>query len=321
MSTLYVDRRDARIDIHGNQLRIHEAGQPARGFPLGQLERVVITGNVQLESRLLTQLAEQGASVLLLGGRGGSRPASLHGSTHGDAARRLGQYRICSGTTSRLRWARLIVRLRAKSIKHLLDQTLQQRPDCRMAITRAHGIIEGILPRLLQARDIPSLRGMEGAIGAAWFSAYHTLFAPTLRFTQRNRRPPRDPVNAALSLGYTLSHADAARACHRAGLDPLLGVYHDPTHGRESLACDLNELARANVEHTVWRLFADKRIRAEGFETHSSGVFMKKEARQHLYAAYEEQAQRHRRHLRIAAQAFARDCVQQSAFAPQDSTT
>jgi CRISPR-associated protein Cas1 len=130
-----------------------------------------------------------------------------------------------------------------------------------------------------------------------------------LGFDGRNRRPPRDPVNAALSLGYTLTHAEAIRACRIAGLDPMLGMLHEPSHGRESLACDLNELARDCVEKLVWRLFAEKTLRAEGFERHAGGVSLNKHARQAFYAAFEKSAPTHRRRLRAAATIFAAHCA------------
>lgn len=308
MTALYIDRRDARLDYDSGQLRIYEADRAPRGFPITQLERIVIAGNTQIETRLLTQLADQGASVLLLGGRGGSRLAQVHGYRHGDASRRLGQYRLCTTPALRLRWARLIVRLRARGAQRLLAEALQLRPDCRNPLTTAQRQIGGMLPGVRQRGDLASLRGSEGAIGAAYFSAYSSLFAPSLDFNTRTRRPPRDPVNSALSLGYTLTHADAVRACHLAGLDPLLGIYHETAHGRESLACDFNELARVDVERMVWRLFAEKQLRGEGFEVHAGGVFMKKDTRHSFYAAYEQMAAGHRRRLRTIAAALAREC-------------
>ncbi|MCZ7659386.1 MAG: CRISPR-associated endonuclease Cas1 [Xanthobacteraceae bacterium] len=109
--------------------------------------------------------------------------------------------------------------------------------------------------------DLHVLRGREGAAARAFFPAYATAFTPALGFAGRNRRPPRDPVNVCLSLGYTLAHAEALRAAARTGLDPQLGVYHDLAPGRDSLACDLAEPVRPLVDGFVQRAFADAILR------------------------------------------------------------
>lgn len=308
MATLYVDRRGAELDFKDGQVCVREPGQPLRGYPCAGLERLIVSGNVTLQSRLLTHLSAQGASVLFIEGRGARRHAHLNAPSHGDAGRRLGQYALCSDPQHVLRWARMLVHARGAALVRLYRRALALRPDLRSDLLPAQRAILDKLSRVRGTQNLASLRGVEGAIAAAHFAAYAALFAPTLGFTGRNRRPPRDPVNAALSLGYTLTHVDAVRACLTAGLDPLLGSLHEPAHGRESLACDLNELARTDVERIVWRLFADKTLRAESFETHAGGVSLNKSARQHFYAAFEGQAAAHRRRLRRAAAALARDC-------------
>jgi len=151
------------------------------------------------------------------------------------------------------------------------------------------------------------LRGYEGAATQAFFAGYRAMLPASCGFDGRNRRPPRDPVNATLSLGYTLSHGDALRAAYRAGLDPSLGLLHEPHYGRDSLACDLNELARGRVEWMVWRLFAEQWLRAEDFHPQADGaVWLGKSARARFYAHYEQHAGNHRRWLRQAAQFLAR---------------
>lgn len=309
MGALYIDRRDAELDYRDGQLTVREPSSPPHGIPLAGLERVVISGNQLIHTRLLTRLAEQGTSVLLIEGRSARRHAWVAAQTHGDAKRRLGQYRLCASPALALRWSRLLVHARAMSLVHLYEEALRVRPERRLALLNAQRFIRARLGSMRKTSDLGSLRGVEGAIGAAHFEAFGNLFSSELGFNGRNRRPPRDPVNAALSLGYTLSQADAVRACLVAGLDPMLGVLHEPSHGRESLACDLNELSRADIEHLVWRLFAEKKLRLESFEQHAGGISMKKAARQIFYTAFEQQAPLLRRRLRTAAAAVARHCI------------
>lgn len=310
MGTLYIDRRDVELDVRDGQLIVRDGQARPQGFPLGGLERVIVSGNVLLHARVLTRLAEGGTSVLLIEGRGARRHAQVGVGNHGDARRRVGQYRLCSDAQRTLRWSQLLVRARAMGLLRLYRGALRLRPDCRLPLLGVQRKLIERVSSVREVRELTSLRGLEGAIAGAHFNAYATLFSAELGFRGRNRRPPRDPVNAALSLGYTLTHSDAERACLIAGLDPMLGTLHEPAPGRSSLACDLNELARAHVEHLVWRLFAEKELRRENFEEHAGGVSLKKSARQVFWAAFESRAAAHRGMLRRAATAFARDCIQ-----------
>ncbi|MDO9225186.1 MAG: CRISPR-associated endonuclease Cas1 [Pseudomonadota bacterium] len=144
---------------------------------------------------------------------------------------------------------------------------------------------------------IASLRGIEGAAARAYFQGLAALFPASLEFSGRNRRPPRDPVNACLSLGYTLLHFDAVRACHIAGLDPLLGFYHRPSFGRESLASDLIEPLRPHLDRQVWHLFRDRILRADHFSQDKGACLLGKAGRAAFYQDYESHAAATRRLL------------------------
>lgn len=308
MTTVVVDQRGAKLAYQNGALMIRVPDERPRSVPLRLLDRLVIAAAVHIDSPLLTHLAEHDISLLAMPGRGHRRSAFLHGYTHGDAARRLGQYRIAQDDAQALYWARRFVLLRLLGSRRLLRRALATRPDQRAALVRAMDGIAGTTEHARTCTDLDRLRGMEGAAAARFFAGYTRLFADTLEFTARNRRPPRDPINAALSLGYTLAHGDAVRALAQAGLDPMIGFLHQPEHNRESLACDLVEIARPRVEHVVWRLFAAQQLTADHFTRDGGATRMGKAARQTFFAAFEYNAQLHRRWFRRCAQALAHAC-------------
>lgn len=310
MGTLVIDQRGASLGYEAGALMIRVPDARPRSVPLRLLERLVVAGAVQIDSALLTHLAEHDIGVLALPARGHRRAAFLHGQSHGDASRRLGQYRLILDTGPALDWARRFVMFRILGSRRLLRRAQILRPDRRLALRRGIERLDGARTQARNTTRLERLRGIEGAAAAGYFAAYTTLFAASLDFSGRNRRPPRDPINAALSLGYTLAHGEAIQALTRAGLDPMLGFLHEPLHNRESLACDLVEIARPRIEQLVWRLFADKRLTAAHFSRDDGAARMGKAARRIFFAAYEPHARLHRRGFRRYARTLAAACYE-----------
>lgn len=100
-----------------------------------------------------------------------------------------------------------------------------------------------------------------------------------------------------LSLGYTLLHAEAVLAAHAVGLDPLIGFYHFPAFGRESLASDLVEGLRAEVDAWALTLFNSQTLRATDFSITQEGCFLGKAGRERFYRAWEPLAENLRKQM------------------------
>jgi CRISPR-associated protein Cas1 len=309
MSSLYLDRKNLGIKLEGQALALYEDGDRKGSVPLHLLERIVLRGNVQLESRVLGALSERKIGLLMLSGRHTEATAMLAGQSHGDGARRLGQYCTSLNEDLRTPLARWLVLVKVRSQQRLLKEALAGRADLRHPLSGSIGTLNGIIGQLREdqsAVTLASLRGLEGSAASAYFRGFTQLFAPSLNFTGRRKRPPPDPVNACLSLGYTLLHYDAVRACHVVGLDSMLGFYHDLSFGRESLACDLMEPLRPLMDGWVWQMFRERELRSEHFSDDQGRCLMNKNGRQRFYAFYESRAASARRLLRRYGHALAR---------------
>jgi CRISP-associated protein Cas1 len=308
MATLVLDRTDLEVRADGAALALYEKGERRGTVPLNLLERVVMQGNLKLETNVLVRLAAEGIATVLLSGRQSRRVAIMLGAGHSEAAIRLAQYQLALDPAWCDAWARRMVIGKLRAQMRLLNDARTERADCRKPLSDALGALEPIRTRLGEEKllNSASMRGMEGAAAAAYFSGLAGLFPDSLGFRGRNRRPPRDPVNACLSLGYTLLHFDAVRACHAAGIDPLLGFFHRPAFGRESMACDLVEPLRPRIDAWVWRLFQSRALRAGSFSADKGACLLNKTGRSRFYAAYEALAGRHRRYLRRECAILAR---------------
>ncbi len=313
MATLYLDRKGLELRLDGKALALYENAKRVRTVPLALLDRVVIRAETALTSGLLGALAEAGAVVTVLSGRQGRRLATVTGRFHNDARIRLAQYQRAQDAAFRLAWARRLLAAKIGRQITALRTAVRQRPDLRKPLHDALASLQGARERLALLdvhQDISTLLGMEGAAQSAYFRGLMALFPASLGFTGRNRRPPRDPVNACLSLGYTLAHFEAVRASYAAGLDPFIGFLHEPAFGRESLACDLIEPLRARLDLWVWEMFRTRRLREEHFRVDKGACLLDKAGRAVFYENFERQVATMGRWLRRVCRLMAKTLQQ-----------
>ena len=289
MGTLYIDRKDVSLRLDGNALALYAAGQRQGLVPLAPIRRVVIAGNTMVETRVLSRLAEMNISVVFLSGRSLSYAGTLSGRLHNNGILRVRQYEASLGGFA-LEFAAELVRRKLAGQRDLLRSAALQRTDLETRLLRSAHILDGVIGSVRRCHTTSALRGLEGGGSAAFFAAYRELFAPSLGFRKRNRRPPRDPVNALLSLTYTLLFREALREVQVIGLDPAIGFLHDFEYGRDSLACDLVEPYRPLAEELVRRSFAERAFRREDFMRCAEGCFLGKSGRKRFYTLYEDWA-------------------------------
>jgi CRISPR-associated protein Cas1 len=167
----------------------------------------------------------------------------------------------------------------------------------RNADAAAKGVLAELKQLADRAEEAPSeesLLGFEGSAARAYFAAFAELLAPrsgersAFDFHARNRRPPRDPVNALLSLGYALLSKDARIALTAVGFDATVGFYHRPRHGRPALALDLMEEFRTLiVDSTVLSAINTEVVREAHFIRAAGGCALTDAGRKAFLGAYE----------------------------------
>ena len=299
MTSLYVDRRNVELKADGEALVFIENGQRVGTVPLQPLSRVFLRGDIKLSASLLGKLGEHDIGVIVLSGRK-STPSLLLGRPHNDAARRVAQYRLSLDGDYCLKFSRAIVAAKLSGQLDLIRERRANDPMHRYALSVCERRISGMLAQVDAQESIATLRGLEGASAAAYFEALAEIVPASLNFHGRNRQPPRDPLNAVLSLTYTLLHAEAALALYGAGLDPFIGFYHCLDFGRESLACDVMEALRPQADRFALMLFREGTLASGDFTNTESGCLLGKAGRGRYYAAYETRAEYFRRELEQA---------------------
>ncbi|MCS6987690.1 MAG: CRISPR-associated endonuclease Cas1 [Sphingomonadaceae bacterium] len=285
MTSLYVDRRGVALSLDGDAIAFHEGDACIGTVPLGPVDRVYLRGDVRLSAGVLGRLGALGVGVVVLSGRRGE-PTLMLPRPHNDARIRLAQLDAARDAGHALALARLFVAGRIVGQHDLLVEIRGARPDLAHPLAEPVAALFRMRSHAHGKASLEELRGLEGAAARHFFAGLTHAFAPSLGFGGRNRRPPRDPVNAVLSLGYTLLHAEAVLAAHGHGFDPHVGFLHGIDFGRESFACDLVEPLRGLVERLAWRLFAEQTLRERDFTTEPDGAcLLQKAGRARFYEA------------------------------------
>ena len=150
--------------------------------------------------------------------------------------------------------------------------------------------------QVADAGSLDTLLGLEGTAAHYYFSNLSGMLkaedeaeSPTFDFTTRNRRPPRDPVNALLSFGYSLLARDLTITCHVVGFDPFIGFYHQPRFGRPALALDLMEGFRPLiVDSAVITAINTRMVTRDDFIQVGPSVALTPKGRKRFITAYEQ---------------------------------
>jgi CRISPR-associated protein Cas1 len=246
-AALIIDRRGAGIEIASRGVlrvqyddEVHRVGVHA----IGQL---VLLGNVALSTAVLRSCFDAGVDVVLLARRGRQPTQHLLPQAATGARLRHAQHLHYADHPRRMTLARRLIR--AKIEQQAL--TLQAR-----------GIepgLERFAENTATAADIATLMGIEGAASARYFERWGKLWQQPWSFQGRNRRPPRDPINALLSLSYGMATGYIGRLAALKGLELSIGFVHGPQRERPALALDLLELLRPRIDQWVWQLLNDSK--------------------------------------------------------------
>jgi CRISPR-associated protein Cas1 len=238
---LYVTGYGFSVGKSGGVLQIKEKGALVQEARLNDVSQVNVFGSVSITSGTVQALAEleRPIAYFTMGGW-------FYGMTTGLGLKnvflRRAQFRRADDEAFCLRIACAIVTSKIRNQRTLLQRNHVEPP------ARALEALKRFAKQALEAGSIESLLGIEGTAAHYYFGHFGGMLKvdegkerPAFDFTRRNRRPPRDPVNALLSLGYSLLVRDLTVVCHTIGFDPFMGFYHQPRFGRPALALDLME--------------------------------------------------------------------------------
>lgn len=278
LNTLYITNPDALLRKQEDALAVYLDGKRVISVPFHLLEGVVLYGHAGCSMSVLRACASRGIGVVLLD-ESGRFEARVSGPTTGNILLRRSQYGAAADERECLRVAKRFVMAKLHNSKVVLQHYGRDYERAQHSLVPVTDLIQANKEKASRARSLDELRGIEGDTAHAYFGGVRTVISvgkADVTFSGRNRRPPRDPVNAALSLFYTLLSREIATACETVGLDSQMGYLHACRPGRMSLALDLIEELRAPVvDRFVISLFNRGQLHGDDFKCEGEAVFFK----------------------------------------------
>ena len=284
---LYVQAQGGTIGKRDEQLLVTVKGQPPEEVRLMELSQVAVFGNVQVTTQALRALCDRDIPVAYL-----SQAGWFYGITtgmgHKNVELRIAQHRVIEAGEG-LPLARTLVSGKILNQRTLLRRNLPER-DVRLI-----GRLAVWARQARHAREAPTLLGIEGMAAHDYFGSFAKLFRGVGAWAGdvfaeggRNRRPPKDEVNAVLSFLYALLIKECTLAAHAVGFDAYRGFYHAPKYGRPALGLDLCEEFRSLIADSVCiTLFNQGEVAPQDFVKRARGVALTPAGRRALLAAYE----------------------------------
>jgi CRISPR-associated exonuclease Cas4/CRISPR-associated protein Cas1 len=287
---LYVQTPGARVGKSGETLVI-ETEEGKTVVSLGDVSELVLHGPVSLTTPALSALLREEVPVTWASS-GGWVLGHTVSTGHLNVAIRIAQYQAAFDERRRLAFARSLVVAKIRNSRVFLRRNAKTGDE-----TEREAALEALARLAERAMHAPSeaeLLGLEGEAASRYFRLFATLFGeaarefPAFAFEKRTRRPPADPVNAMLSLGYALLTRTWLAVLSAVGFDPYLGFYHRPRFGRPALALDMMEPFRPILaDSIVIQVVNNGEVKADGFLTAGPAVNLKPHARRAFIAAYE----------------------------------
>ncbi len=264
METLYILEPGTYLRRESEALKVVRGDQVIDKIPAAGLKKLILGGYASLSGAVLDFLISRRIETVFITPTGRYRGRMMVDPFRHVELRKA-QYLQLSDETFALNVARCIVRGKVENMSRMLVSRAALYDDAGMrhAAVQLHGV-RGYLQ---YAEDLDKLRGLEGAATRLYFAAFkHMVRNDAFEFKGRNRRPPRDPVNALLSFAYTMLTNEVQSAINICGLDPGMGALHAIAYGRPSLACDLVEEYRSFLaDRMVLSLINRKMVTPDDF--------------------------------------------------------
>lgn len=297
LNVLYVTNPEAYLFKDGENLVVKASDQDVFRIPIHYLEGIITFGHMGASPALLGMCVEKGVTVSFLT-EYGKHLATVQGTPKGNVLLRRKQYRWADSEIESSNLAASFIIGKIANCRTVLRRFISDYGN-EVETSEIEEVVKLMAYNVLKLRKVPALdevRGIEGDTARRYFSVFDQLIVKQkaqFYMRGRNRRPPRDNVNALLSFLYTLLLHETKSALQTVGLDPYVGFLHRDRPGRLGLALDLMEEFRPYMaDRLALTMINRQQLTDRDFILQESGgVIMTETARKKVLEAWQKRKQ------------------------------
>lgn len=276
LNTLYITTPEAYLSKDGLNVVVSVDKEERFRIPIMNVESIVTFGYMGASPGLMKLCMDNNVALSFMTPQG-RFICRVQGPVKGNVLLRKKQYSLSEDENVALHLAKLFILGKVFNTRSILQRYIRDN-GADEEVERVVKQLEWRKKRIMQAENMDILRGEEGHAANAYFDVFSHLILhqkDDFPFNGRNRRPPKDEVNAMLSFVYTLIANDVAAALESVGLDPYVGFMHTLRAGRTSLALDMMEELRAYLgDRLVLSMINRKQITKKDFIRQSDDSFV-----------------------------------------------
>ncbi|MCC3406768.1 MAG: CRISPR-associated endonuclease Cas1 [Microcoleus sp. PH2017_10_PVI_O_A] len=262
MSTLYVTDQGAYLSVRNQQFQVYSQQELRIKVPVSRVSHIILFGCCNVSHGAVACALHRRIPIFYLSQRG-----RYFGRLQYDGRAKveyLTKQVICSMNPEFVRLqAEAIVRAKLHNSRILLMRLNRYRKSKdagEKSVLQAVEMLEMLMDSLPLAESMDALRGYEGKAATVYFQALGSLFSGPFVFEVRTKRPPTDPINSLMSLGYTLLSQNVSSFVEAVGLHSHFGNLHVPRDNHPALVSDLMEEFRAQVVDSLVTYLVNKKI-------------------------------------------------------------
>lgn len=290
LNVLYVTTPESYLSKDGENVVVSVKQEETFRIPIINIEGIVTFGYMGASPGLMKLCSDKGVSLTFLSPHG-RFIGHFNGPTRGNVLLRVAQYQVSNDLSKSLHYAKLFISGKIQNYRSLLQRFIRDYGNDD-EVACAIKTMDSLKRRALNVYDGPQLLGVEGEAANVFFGVFSKMILSKdegFSFNGRNRRPPKDAVNALLSFVYTLLSNEMCSALETVGLDPYVGFFHTLRPGRASLALDVMEELRAYLgDRLVLSLINRKQISMNDFiRQGENGIVMSDSARRTVLSAWQ----------------------------------
>ncbi len=297
LNTLYITNELCYLSKDGENIVIKIDDKEVKRLPIHILQGVICFNYNGVSPGVIRLCSDNNISLAIMSPKG-ELCGRFVGKTNGNVHLRRTHYRWADDIEIALGISKNIMVSKLSNSKKILQRLIRDHSD-KIDVDFVREIIDDFnasIKTVDLCRDKDTLRGIEGEIARKYFSCFNQLILKQkddFVFLKREKRPPKDRINAMLSYMYSILTYEIQSALESVGLDSYVGFFHTDRSGRASLALDIIEEFRAYlVDRFVITLINKKEILPKHFEKKENGsVLITKEGKQIILTKWQKRKQ------------------------------